>query len=90
MRQTGKRSIWFVLVIVILGAAIATGLSQFIGLVIPEGVVREFFLTTLPLGWDPFTLNLQIITFTIGFAIDISVVSLLGMAIAWYFLRYFK
>jgi ABC-type antimicrobial peptide transport system permease subunit len=90
MRQTGKRSIWFVLVIVILGAAIATGLSQFIGLVIPEGVVREFFLTTLPLGWDPFTLNLQIITFTIGFAIDVSVVSLLGMAIAWYFLRYFK
>ncbi len=90
MRQGRRRPLWFVLVVILIGSAVATALSQFIGLVIPDGVVKEFFLTTLPLGWDPFTFNLQIITFTIGFAVDISVISLLGMAIAWYFLRYFK
>ncbi len=90
MRQSIRRPLWFVLVVILIGSAVATALSQFIGLVVPEGVVRDFFLTTLPLGWDPFTLNLQIITFTIGFAVDISVISLLGMSIAWYFLRYFK
>ncbi|MBT4173113.1 MAG: DUF4321 domain-containing protein [Candidatus Marinimicrobia bacterium] len=65
-------------------------MSQIVAKAVPEGVVREFFLTSRPIGWDPFTLNLQTITFTSGFTIDISVVSIIGMAVAWYFLRYFK
>ena len=85
-----KRNLSYILLIIISGAAIGTALSILISFIVPEGVVKDFFLTSKPLGWDPFTMNLQIFTVTTGFTIDISIVSILGMLVAWYFLRYFK
>ena len=85
-----KRNLSYILLIIISGAAIGTALSILIGFIVPEGVVKDFFLTSKPLGWEPFTMNLQIFTVTTGFTIDISIVSILGMLVAWYFLRYFK
>ena len=85
-----KRNLSYILLIIISGAAIGTALSILISFIVPEGVVKDFFLTSKPLGWDPFTMNLQIFTATTGFTIDISIVSILGMLVAWYFLRYFK
>ncbi len=85
-----KRSLFFILLVILIGAVLGTVFGQLAGLVIPEGVVRDFFLTSKPLGWDPFTLNLQLFTITTGFTVDISVISILGIAVAWYFLRYFR
>jgi ABC-type antimicrobial peptide transport system permease subunit len=90
MRANEKRSILFLFLILLVGAAAGTALSSFVGLTMPDGVVRDFFLNSKPLGWDPFTMNLQIITLTTGFTIDISVSSIIGMVVAWYFLRYFR
>ena len=90
MKSTHKRNILFIFLLLFAGAAAGTTLSIFVGLTMPDGVVRDFFLNSKPLGWDPFTLNLQIITLTTGFTIDISVASIFGMAFAWYFLRYFR
>jgi len=90
MRANEKRSILFLFLILFVGAAAGTALSSFVGLTMPDGVVRDFFLNSKPLGWDPFTMNLQIITLTTGFTIDISVSSIIGMVVAWYFLRYFR
>jgi len=90
MRANEKRSILFLFLILFVGAAAGTALSSFVGLTMPDGVVRDFFLNSKPLGWDPFTMNLQIITLTTGFTIDISVASIIGMVVAWYFLRYFR
>jgi len=85
-----NRNLRFVIFIIFTGAVIGTALSIFIGLILPAGVVKDFFLLSKPLGWNPFTLNLQIFTITTGFTIDISIISILGMLVAWYFLRYFK
>tara|TARA_B110000467_G_scaffold45514_1_gene41691 strand:- start:721 stop:993 length:273 start_codon:yes stop_codon:yes gene_type:complete len=90
MKPTYKRNMLFIFLLLFTGAAAGTALSIFVGLTMPDGVVRDFFLNSKPLGWDPFTLNLQIITLTTGFTIDISVASIFGMAFAWYFLRYFR
>jgi len=90
MRANEKRSVLFLFLILFVGATAGTALSSFVGSTMPDGVVREFFLNSKPLGWDPFTLNLQIITLTTGFTIDISVASIIGMVVAWYFLRYFR
>ena len=90
MKSTYKRNMLFIFLLLFAGAAAGTALSIFVGLTMPDGVVRDFFLNSKPLGWDPFTLNLQIITLTTGFTIDISVASIFGMAFAWYFLRYFR
>lgn len=90
MKPYQKRSIIFIFIVLFVGAVAGTALSSFVGMVLPEGVVKDFFLNSKPLGWDPFTLNLQIITITMGFTLDISVASILGMAAGWYFLRYFR
>jgi hypothetical protein len=90
MKANEKRNLLFIFLVLFVGASTGTALSSFVGFTMPDGVVREFFLNSKPLGWDPFTLNLQIITLTTGFTIDISVASIIGMAFAWYFLRYFR
>ena len=90
MQSNNKHNFLFIMLIIFSGAALGTALSSFVGLTMPEGVVRDFFLNSKPIGWDPSTLNLQIITLTLGFTVDISVASIIGMALAWYFLRYFR
>ena len=93
MKTSQKRSISFIFLILFIGIVTSSILSQLIGGILPEGVVREFFLTTRSIGWGIHQDNwvdLFVVRFKTGMFIDISVVSLLGMVIAWYFLRYFK
>tara|TARA_B100000586_G_scaffold238884_1_gene190878 strand:+ start:492 stop:773 length:282 start_codon:yes stop_codon:yes gene_type:complete len=93
MKTSQKRSISFIFLILFSGIVTSSILSQLIGGILPEGVVREFFLTTRSIGWgiQPDNwVDLFVVRFKTGMFIDISVVSLLGMVIAWYFLRYFK
>jgi len=85
-----KRNIGFLFLIVLVGTILGTIFSQFVGFIVPEGIVKEFFLASKIVGWNPVTFNLQVLSFTLGISLEISVVSILGIAIAWYFLRYFK
>ena len=93
MKSNQKRSIGFIFLVLFFGVIIGTILSQFIGAVFPSGVVKDFFLTSNSIGWgiNPNNwIDLYVIRIKTGFFVDVSVVSILGMAIAWYFLRYFK
>jgi len=90
MKVNKKRNFLFIFLIISLGAILGTALTLFVASALPHGVVKDFFLNSKPLGWDPFTLNLQVLTLTTGFTIDVSVASIIGMLFAWYFLRYFR
>ena len=93
MKTDQKRSIAFIVLILFIGIIISTILGQLIGGILPEGVVKEFFLSSISIGWgiQPDNwIELYVIRFKTGLFIDISVVSFMGMVIAWYFLRYFK
>ena len=93
MKANQKRSIGFIFLVLFIGVICGSILSQFIGSFFPEGVVKEFFLTSNSIGWgnNPNNwIDLFVIRFKTGLFIDINVVSSLGMVIAWYFLRYFK
>ena len=93
MKADQKRSISFIFLILFIGIVTSSILSQLIGGILPEGVVWEFFLTTRSIGWgiQPDNwVDLFVVRFKTGMFLDISVVSLMGMIIAWYFLRYFK
>jgi len=93
MESSQKRSISFIFLILFFGVIIGSILSQFIGAFFPPGVVKEFFLTSTSIGWGIHPENwvdLFVIRFKTGFFIDISVVSIIGLGISWYFLRYFK
>ena len=93
MQANQKRSIAFIFLILFIGIITSTILGQMIGGILPDGVVKEFFLTSRSIGWGIQPNNwvdLFVVRFKTGLLIDISVVSFLGIAIAWYFLRYFK
>ena len=93
MKADQKRSIAFIFLVLFIAIIISTILGQLIGGILPDGVVKEFFLTSRSIGWGTQPNNwidLFVIRFKTGLFIDINVVSSLGMVIAWYFLRYFK
>ena len=93
MKSNQKRSIGFIFLILFFGIVAGSMLSQFIGAFFPDGVVKDFFLTSNSIGWgiNPNNwIDLYVIRLKTGFFVDISVVSILGMGISWYFLRYFK
>ena len=92
MSINNKRSILVVLIILLFGCIIGTALSQLFSLILPDSVVKQFFLKTTSIGWGNSSgwVDFNIIRFKSGFYIDISVLSLIGMMVSWYFLRYFR
>ena len=93
MQTNQKRSISFIFLILFIGVIIGSILSQFIGAVFPPGVVKDFFLTSNSIGWGikpDNWIDLFVFRFKTGLYIDSSVVSILGLGISWYLLRYFK
>ena len=93
MKTEQKRSVGFIFLVLFFGIITGTILSQLIGVVLPDGVVRDFFLMSKSIGWGIQPNNwvdLTIIRFKTGLFVDISVVSIFGMGISWYFLRYLK
>ena len=93
MKTSQKRSIGFIFLVLFFGVICGSILSQFIGAFFPEGVVKDFFLTSNSIGWgiNPNNwIDLFVIRIKTGIFVDISVVSILGIGIAWYFLRYLK
>ena len=93
MKSEQKRSIAYVFLVIFFGVIMGTIMSQFISMIVPPGVVKEFFLTSHAIGWganDGNWVHSDVISFKTGLMIEIRVVSLLGMALSWYFLRYFK
>ena len=83
-----KKSLGYYLVILILGSVVGTVLGDVLGLMLPEGVVRQFFLQTASFGVGPAPLSLRVIEFTFGFYLNINVIGILGIIIVGYLLRW--
>ncbi len=80
------------------GSVIGGVLGNLMGWILPEGVVKDFFLTSLTfdigssLGNElgVIVIDLSIIVFKFGLAIDFNFTSIIGFATAYYILRYFR
>jgi hypothetical protein len=83
-----KKSIGFYLVIIFIGALIGSALGEVIGYILPDGVVKQFFIKSVSASIGPATLNIVIMTFTLGFSIKINVMSVIGILITAYMLRW--
>ena len=93
MKVSQQRSIGFIFLVLFIGIITSSIISQLIGGLLPAGVVKDFFLTSRSIGWgmQPDNwIDLFVIRFKAGLFVDISVVSFIGVVIAWYLLRYFK
>jgi len=84
-RRIGVLSLWLVC-----GAVAGSLLGELLGLILPEGVVRQFFLSAASIGFGPATVDLAVISITVGFRLTINVVGVLGILFAAYYFRWFR
>jgi len=84
-----KKSLGIVFVVMFFGCIISSATGEIIALIIPEGVVKEFFLRSVTIGFDAVTLNLGILNFTIGFNFILNVVGVFGIGFTAYLLRWY-
>ncbi len=83
-----KKSLGWILIIILLGALVGSALGEVLGLILPNGVVREFFLRAAVFNLGPAALNLIIIKLTLGISLKINVIGVLGIIFSAYALRW--
>ena len=93
-----KRTLGFIFIVLFSGAVIGSVLGELIGWILPDGGVKKFFLTGIELdlaglsGFDSgvMVLNLIVLTLKFGLSVSLNFIGLVGLATAYYFLRYFR
>ncbi len=84
-----KRSLGILILFLLLGAIIGSALGKIIAFILPDGVVKQFFMRSATIGFDPVTINLGFISFTVGFEFILNVIGVVGIAFAAYLLRWY-
>jgi|TARA_Y100000992_G_scaffold200146_1_gene136347 hypothetical protein len=93
-----NRDISLIIIGLFFGAVIGGVIGNLLGWSLPEGVVKDFFLTSLTfdigsnIGDESgvVVINLGIIVFKFGLAVDFNFTSIIGLATSYYILRYFR
>lgn len=85
-----KRPLAILIVFLFLGAMIGSALGQLVALLLPDGVVKQFFTRSATIGFKPFTVDLGFISFTLGFTFILNVIGIVGIAFAAYLLRWYQ
>ncbi|MCA9751316.1 MAG: DUF4321 domain-containing protein [bacterium] len=83
------KSPWFLALLIVVGMIIGSAVGEAIGLVLPAGVVKEFFLRSVEAGIGPATLNLVAFTVTLGFSLKVNLMAVLGVVLATYIFRWY-
>ncbi|GAB4327723.1 MAG: hypothetical protein Kow0037_01490 [Calditrichia bacterium] len=83
-----KKNLAWIFVIVVLGALVGSALGEVLAYVLPQGVVKDFFLRAASVSLGPATLNLVVFTFTVGFTLKINVIGVIGIGLVGYFLKW--
>jgi len=93
-----NRDISLIIIGLFFGAVIEGVIGNLLGWSLPEGVVKDFFLTSLTfdigsnIGDESgvVVIDLGIIVFKFGLAVDFNFTSIIGLATSYYILRYFR
>ena len=94
-----KRNISLIIIGLFIGAAIGGVLGSLMGWLLPEGVVKDFFLTSFDLDFGSglagnengvIIIDLKIITLKFGMALSLNFTSVIGLATSYYILRFFR
>jgi len=88
-----KKNFQFIFFVLLIGMLIGTMISQTISFFLSEGVVKNFFLLSKSIGFGATENNwidFGFIRLKLGLFFDIGIVSIIGLFVSWYLLRYFK
>ena len=93
-----KRSLTIIVLILFFGTLFGTLLGELLGWILPDSVVREFFLKSINFNignvveneTGVVSLDLVMLTIKFGLNLTFNFTSIIGFATAYYFLRYFR
>ena len=93
-----NRDISLIVIGLFSGAMIGGIIGNILALLLPGGVVKDFFLTSLTIDISGiannelgvFIIDLSIIVLKFGLSINFNFTSLIGLATAYYILRFFR
>ena len=93
-----NRDISLIVIGLFSGAMIGGIIGNILALLLPDGVVKDFFLTSLTLNISGiannelgvFIIDLSIIVLKFGLSMNFNFTSLIGLATAYYILRFFR
>ena len=91
--STKSRSIKLILLISFFGCLIGTILNKFFIFILPKDtLINRFFIDSMTIIKlpDNFEINLGIMRTGFSFEFEIGILSLIGVLVSWYFLRYFR
>ena len=93
-----KRKLHVIVLSLFIGAIFGGVIGNIFALVLPESVVKDFFLTsiTFDLGGlvdndlGVFIIDLKVIVLKLGLSMSFNFTSVIGIAVAYYILRYLR
>ena len=93
-----KRKLHIIVLSLFIGAIFGGVVGNIFSVVLPESVVKDFFLTsiTFDLGGlvnndlGVFIIDLKIIVLKLGLSMSFNFTSVIGIAVAYYILRYLR
>jgi hypothetical protein len=93
-----NRDISLIVIGLFSGAMIGGIIGNILALLLPDGVVKDFFLTSLTINISGiannelgvFIIDLSIIVLKFGLSMNFNFTSLIGLATAYYILRFFR
>jgi len=93
-----KRKLHVIILSLFVGAVFGGVVGNIFSLVLPESVVKDFFLTsiTFDLGGlvnnelGVFIIDLKVIVLKLGISMSFNFTSVIGIAVAYYILRYLR
>ena len=85
-----KRKLHIIVLSLFIGAIFGGGVGNIFSLVLPESVVKDFFLTSITFDLGVFVIDLKIIVLKFGLSISFNFTSVIGIAVAYYILRYLR
>lgn len=83
-----RKNLGLIIVIVFIGALIGSALGEVVAYLIPNGVVKQFFLKSVSASFGPGTMNIIILTITFGLTLKLNIMGVIGILIAAYILRW--
>ena len=93
-----KRKMYVIVLSLFVGAIFGGVVGNIFALILPESVVKDFFLTsiTFDLGGlvnnelGVFIIDLKVIVLKFGLSMNFNFTSVVGIAVAYYILRYLR
>jgi len=89
-KSTRKIPIVLVIGVLLLGAMLGSLLGELIRMSLPDGVVKEVFLRSIDIMLGPAVIDLLMFSITLGFTLKFNFIGIVGIAVAYYILRFWR